>query len=163
MWSFIVLSITMWTSGIDWRVLPSALAIQLIETVAEVLYLACAEDASHTHQLTLRVSSWPSEDMPTFTEMFPVLIGRCVLICIAGGPLCRRALQTARRSLAQHSKLLKEWWWFPWHYHPVFLEASRVCWENSIWWEKENCLVDHRWSTRMHCPDLFKYIIQTFT
>ncbi len=95
--SFIVLSITMWTSGIDWHVLPSALAVQLIETVAEVLYLACAEDTSHTHQLTLRVTSWPSEDMPTFPEMFPVLIGRCVGLFRRGsfmqeGPPDRTAL-----------------------------------------------------------------------
>lgn len=51
--SVIVLSITMWTTGIDWRLLPSALAVQLVEAVAEVLYLASAENASHTHQLTL--------------------------------------------------------------------------------------------------------------
>lgn len=39
--------------------------------------------------------------------------------------------------LRQYSKLLKEWWWFPWQYHLLFLKASQVYLENSIWWEKE--------------------------
>lgn len=39
--------------------------------------------------------------------------------------------------LPQYSKLLKEWWWFPWQCHLLFLEASQVYLENSIWWEKE--------------------------
>ncbi len=100
------------------------------------------------------VTLWGHADVPGNVPCFdwPVCWSVSPGVLYAGGPS-----RPHGALLPRHSKLLKEWWWFPWHYHPVFLEASRVYWENSIWWEKEKSF----WLTTSE--DLFKYIIQTFT
>lgn len=164
--SVIVLSITMWTTGIDWRLLPSALAVQLVEAVAEVLYLASAENASHTHQLTLLATAWPSEDMPTLPEMslsVAVLIGRCVGLSRRGsfmqeGPPDRTALSCPGiwsywRNSEGFLGDTTSWFW----------KLPRLTWKTQSGGRKRNNLVDHQWSTCMHWPNLFKDIIQTFT
>lgn len=138
----VVLSVTVWTSGVDWRVLASALAVQLVESVAQVLDLASSKDASDTHEL--RVPTWPSEDMPTLPEMSlsaTVLTDRCVGLSRRGAFLQKGPPdQSPLSCLAARSY---------WGNGDGFLSNTTSCFWKLFWRaqsgeRKRNGLVDHQ-------------------